>query len=184
VTLNVWQGDKVRLRAMEPEDWKVFHASDLDSEVARLCYEVPFPRSEEGSRLWADATARAVPHDDIVRLVVENGDGVIVGTLNTFECNLRCGTFKYGIAIMREYWGRGYATDAIRLLLRHYFHELRYQKVTVHIYDFNAASLHLHEKLGFVHEGRLRNMVFTDGAYHDEIIMGQTVDEYDRTPRI
>ena len=182
--ISIWQGSKVRLRAMEPDDWAVFHENDLDSEVARLCYEIPFPRSVEASRLWADATSRSAPQDDVVRLVIERVDGIVVGNVNTFECNRRFGTFKYGVAIFRAHWGNGYATEAIQLLLRHYFRELRYQKATVHIYDFNEASLKLHSKLGFINEGRMRRMLFSDGAYHDEVVMGLTLEEFEQAKKL
>ena len=46
------------------------------------------------------------------------------------------------------------------------------------IYDFNEASIKLHEKLGFVHEGRRRRMGFTDGRYYDWILLGMTVEEF------
>jgi len=55
---------------------------------------------------------------------------------------------------------------------------LGFQKVNVHIYDFNERSLRLHEKLGFKKEGTLRSMVYTNGKHHDEIVMGLTRKEF------
>jgi len=68
------------------------------------------------------------------------------------------------------------------LVLKYYFEELDYQKVTVQIYAFNEASLKLHKKLGFQQEGCLRRMIYTDGTYHDEIIFGLTVEEFKERP--
>lgn len=181
MTTNIWQGEKVRLRAMEPADWTVFHSNDEDTEAARLCYEIPFPRSKVGSAKWAEGVATTPPQDDRYVLVIVNNDGDVVGNLNTFECNRRYGTFKYGIAIMRSHWRKGYASEAIRLLLRYFFGELRYQKATVHVYDFNQASIQLHKKLGFQVEGRLRRMIFTGGQHHDDIVLGLTSDEFDES---
>jgi RimJ/RimL family protein N-acetyltransferase len=178
MTTNIWLGEKVRLRAMVPEDWRAFHKNDEDTESARLCYEIPFPRSEAGSMKWAESTAAATPRDDCYRFVIENLAGEVVGTINTFECNRRYGTFKYGLGIFRPHWRKGYASEAIRLLLRYYFEELHYQKVTVHVYDFNDASLQLHRKLGFQVEGRLRRMLYTGGHYHDEVLLGLIYEEF------
>ena len=178
MSYNVWQGKTVQLRAMEPEDWEVFHKNDEDAEEARLCYEIPFPRSNADAQRWAAEVALTPPHNDVYRLVIESAQGEVVGTLNTMACDRRCGTFKYGIAIFRPHWRKGYASEAIRLLLRYYFQELRYQKVTVHVYAFNEASLKLHQKLGFQIEGRLRRMIYTNGAYYDEYVLGLTSDEF------
>ena len=178
--MNIWQGQRVRLRGVEPSDWAVFQRWDQDTEIARLCYHIPFPRSEEGTQKFAADAALAEPKGDTVRLmIVEALSGAPVGTINTFACDPRHGTFGYGVAIARERWRHGYASEAIRLLLAYYFRELRYQKVTAHVYSFNEPSIRLHEKLGFRLEGRLRRMVYTDSAYHDELVFGLTAEEFE-----
>jgi RimJ/RimL family protein N-acetyltransferase len=176
---NIWQGERVRLRAVEPEDWKIFNQWDLDSDTARECYWVPFPKSQEAARKWALDLSLQVPKADDYFFVIENLAGELVGTINTHECDARCGTFKYGLAIRREHQRQGYAAEAIRLVLRYFFQELRYQKVTVDVYDYNEASIRLHEKIGFQQEGRVRRVVFTRGAHYDSLILGMTREEWE-----
>jgi len=88
------------------------------------------------------------------------------------------GVFSYGIAIGADFQRRGYANEAIILLLRYMFGERRFQKCDVGIYAYNTASLRLHERLGFVHEGRRRRHQFFAGHHHDMVLMGMTVEEY------
>ena len=178
MTDNLWQGEKIRLRGMSPDDWSLFHKNDEDTESARLCYWIPFPRSAAGTMKWAEGAAFEPPTNDRFRFVIENMQGEVVGTLNTFECDQRNGTFKYGVGIFRPHWRHGYAREAIRMVLHYFFDELRYQKVTVHVYDFNEASIQLHTRLGFQIEGRLRRMIYTAGQYHDEILLGLTAEEF------
>jgi RimJ/RimL family protein N-acetyltransferase len=175
--INIWQGRRVRLRAIEPRDWEAFHANDADTESARTGYWIPYPRSEAASRAWAEREARDVEGDN-ARFAIETLAGELVGTLNVHGCDQRNGTFSYGVAIFRDHWRKGYAREAVQLALRFYFEELRYQKVTVSVYDFNHASISLHTALGFVPEGRLRRMTFTGGAYHDELMFGMTREEF------
>lgn len=111
--------------------------------------------------------------------MIENLDGESVGTINTHTCDPRNGTFQYGVAIRREYWRKGYATDTIGAALRYFFQELRYQKVNVHIYDFDEESLTLHRRLGFKEEGRLRRMGHTEGRTYDWVLMGMTKEEFE-----
>ena len=176
---NIWQGERVRLRAVEPEDWKIFNQWDLDSDMARDCYWVPFPKSQEAARKSTLDQSLQAPKEDAFSLVIENLEGEFVGTINPHDCDARHGAFKYGLAIRREFQRQGYATDAIRLVLRYFFKELRYQKVTVEVYDFNEASIKLHEKLGFQHEGRVRRAYFTRGEYHDSLFLGMTREEFE-----
>jgi hypothetical protein len=53
---------------------------------------------------------------------------------------------------------------------RLYLNELGYQN-TVNIYSFNKKSVSFHEKLGFVKEGQLRSMIYSNGKFHDEFFM-------------
>ncbi|MFN8441618.1 MAG: GNAT family N-acetyltransferase [Caldilineaceae bacterium] len=78
------------------------------------------------------------------------------------------------------YWRRGYATEAIKLVARFYFRELGYQKLTSLVYNFNERSLQMHEKFGFVFEGRLRRTAYTNGRHYDTIVFGMTSEEFDR----
>ncbi|AZN41220.1 GNAT family N-acetyltransferase [Paenibacillus albus] len=175
-----WSGSKVRLRPVRPEDWAEFHNNDLDSENARLCDEIHFPRSEEGTGIWAVHQSQNGPDGDNVFLAIATLDGTLVGSMNTMSCNARTGTFKYGISIFREHWRNGYATDAVKTVLRYYFEELRYQKVNASVYAFNDGSVALQEHLGFQLEGKLRNMIYTKGQHYDEYIYGLTKAEFEQ----
>jgi RimJ/RimL family protein N-acetyltransferase len=66
----------------------------------------------------------------------------------------------------------------VNLVLRYYFRELRYQKCTVQVYDFNDASIALHERLGFQREGRMRRMGYTEGRHFDVLLYGITAEEF------
>lgn len=176
---NVFLGHLVRLRGVEPEDAETFHGWNADTEAARAGYRIPFPVSRERQRQWAARVAEQEGDDDTFVFVVETLGGVAVGSLSTHACDRRNGTFSYGVFTASEHRRRGYASEAIQLLLGYFFRELRYQKVTVRIYSFNTASLALHRRLGFVQEGRLRRMTYTNGQYHDEILLGLTAEELD-----
>lgn len=177
---SIWQGKRIRLRAVEPSDWKSFVEWDLDSDTARGAFFIPFPRSEEAARRWAEQQAVQAPVNDNFRMVIEELDGKVVGTINTHSCEPRHGTFAYGIAVAKEYREKGYASEAITMVLRYFFRELRYQKATAHVYSFNEASMRLHESLGFKLEGRIRRMIYTGGEFYDDIIYGITVEEFGR----
>jgi RimJ/RimL family protein N-acetyltransferase len=100
---STWEGAKVRLRAVEPPDWEQFFAWDHDSETARRAYFIPFPRSVEATRRWAELSANEAPVNDVFRFAVETLEQELVGTLNTHDCDRRQGTFSYGVAIGAEY---------------------------------------------------------------------------------
>jgi RimJ/RimL family protein N-acetyltransferase len=175
---NIFEGRLVRLRGVEPEDWETFFQWNQDTDSERRMYFIPFPTSQAEVRQWIANRALQRGEDDIFFFVIETLGGEIVGSLNTTACDRRNGTFSYGIGVLAAHRGKGYASEAVGLLLRYFFHELRYQKATAHVYSFNEPSLRLHERLGFVREGQLRRMIYTNGRYFDDIVYGITAEEF------
>jgi RimJ/RimL family protein N-acetyltransferase len=174
-----WETERVRLRAVEPRDWKIHFEWDRTTDIGRLTDDEGFPQSEEMVRRWAEDEALKLGANDCFRFQLEEvATGELVGTLNTHTCIPRHGTFSYGVAILPAHQRKGFASDAIRLLLRHFFAERRYQKCNTQVYSINEPSMRLHEHLGFVLEGRLRRMKYTQGAYHDVLIYGMTDEEF------
>lgn len=179
---DFWRGTTILLRPIEQRDVdEALTSTDpLDSEARRNLSRIPFPINRERERAWREAQMKREPSDDTFYFLIESLDGQHVGSINTFDCNPHVGAFKYGIAIFPPYQGRGYAREAITIVLRYYFRELRYQKCTVIVASFNDSSLRLHQRYGFLLEGRVRCMRYTNGRYYDDIYFGLTRAEFDQ----
>ncbi|MBN1248855.1 MAG: GNAT family N-acetyltransferase [Anaerolineae bacterium] len=174
-----WQGDKVRLRAWEPSDAEHLWSAQWDSEAIRVLEAgIDAPRSREQLRAWIarDATE---DHPNVLRFVIETFVGEPVGWANLRDWQSPAGTFSFAVRVYREYQRQGYAGEAVRILLRYGFHELRCQKANSVTISSNTASIEMHRRLGFVEEGRLRRNAYTDGRYWDEVLFGMTREEFD-----
>ncbi|MDC2866361.1 GNAT family N-acetyltransferase [Bacillus sp. BP-3] len=175
--VTYWSGNKVRLRAPQKEDIHLF--KELDDEILKNLDSIAFPRTEEQIEEWISEISKGASTDcDDFYWIAEDHNKNIIGTIDVANCDSKNGTFDYGISVFPSHREKGYAQDMIITILKHYFFELRYQKATIQIYSFNTASIHLHRKLQFVEEGRLRNMIYTNGAFYDEIYFGITKDEF------
>ncbi|GGV18233.1 N-acetyltransferase [Kitasatospora herbaricolor] len=176
---SFWTGKRVRLRGIEPEDWQTFRRFDEHSGHQRSVDAIHPPRSAEGYRTWTAERAVATPLDNRFQLAVEElRTGELVGALSTDATDLRAGRFRYGIGIVAEHHRRGYAADAVVLLLRFMFGERRFHKCEAGVHAFNDASLALHRRLGFTEEGRLRDHEYFAGRHHDLVLMGMTAQEF------
>ncbi|MFK0050042.1 GNAT family N-acetyltransferase [Streptomyces sp. NPDC090741] len=170
-------GKRVRLRGIEPDDAAAFMRFAEDEEG--LGDLVSPPRSVEGYRAWANEQATGKRDSDRFQLGVEAvGTGETVGAVGSHQADARSGWFEYGITIGAEHRRKGYAAEAAVLLLRFMFAEHRYHKCQVRIFAHNEASLALHRRLGFVEEGRLRELVYLSGRHHDVVMMGLLADEF------
>ena len=176
---SIWTGRTVRLRGIEPDDWPAFRRFDEYTTDMRNADMVHPPRSAAGYREWAASRATKQATGDEFLLAIEaHADHTLVGTLSTSNLDQRAGRFSYGIGIGHDHQRRGYATEAIGLLLTYMFGERRFHKCEVGIYAFNAASIALHQRIGFQEEGRLRDHEYFAGRHHDLVVMGMTVSEF------
>jgi len=176
--INFWQGKYVRLRAIEPEDAPIFFEWNLDTRTAQLVDFIRPPQSKTAVKEWAQKQALNRSNNDDVDLVIESADGELVGLIDTHNLDRRVGAFQYGVAVRPGHRRRGYAADAIQILIRYMFDELGYQKVNATVYSNNEASIRLHERLGFVLEGTIRRRVRSGGRLYDELYFGMTDDEF------
>jgi RimJ/RimL family protein N-acetyltransferase len=70
-----------------------------------------------------------------------------------------------------DYLGKGYGTDAMRILLRFIFNEMNLRKAILEVYDFNERAKKSYAKCGFTEEARLKEEIFRFGTYYDIIRM-------------
>jgi RimJ/RimL family protein N-acetyltransferase len=175
-----WQGERVRLRPLRPDDAQASYLRSLDSpsrQVLQLGIELPSSVELEAASL--EPYLGCKDHQGIIIFAIETHAGEMVGGISYHSRHRKNGTFSFGISIDRERRRQGYAEDAVRLLLRYAFRERGYQKCNSACVGVNAASIGLHQKLGFVEEGKRRRQVFFGGQHHDEVLFGLTREEFD-----
>ncbi len=78
----------------------------------------------------------------------------------------------------REYWGRGYGTDAMRLIVQYGFIELNLRRISLGLHAYNERALKSYEKVGFKLEGRMRGEGLRDGVRFDSLWMGILREEW------
>ncbi|MCA9906775.1 MAG: GNAT family N-acetyltransferase [Anaerolineae bacterium] len=175
-----WQGDSTRLRPFRLEDAERRFIASLDSPT-RQAHQggIELPTSVELQQGWLEKVAGCQDHGGMILFATENLAGVTVGWVSLHSRDQKNGTFSFGVAVYRDHRGHGYAVDAVRMVLKYGFWERRYQKCNSVCLHSNAASMRMHQKLGFIEEGRCRRNCFFNGAYHDDVMFGMTREEFD-----
>jgi RimJ/RimL family protein N-acetyltransferase len=80
---------------------------------------------------------------------------------------------KVGIMIgEKNYWGMGFGTEAMKLLVKYAFNTLNLERVELDTYAFNHRAIKSYKKVGFIEEGCRRKAHFINGQYHDVNMMG------------
>jgi RimJ/RimL family protein N-acetyltransferase len=170
-------GAGVYLRPLDRADAPAFVTWLNDPEVTRflLAYQPMTLRAEE------EFIDKAGQGDDVILgIVLREGDRLIGGT-GLHQIDQRCRRAAFGILIGdKGAWGKGYGTEAARLMVAHAFETLNLNRVWLHVYEYNPRGLRSYEKLGFRREGVLRQDTFRDGRYWDTIAMAILREEWQK----
>jgi RimJ/RimL family protein N-acetyltransferase len=72
----------------------------------------------------------------------------------------------------RDQRGKGLGQAATRLAIQYVFQDLGLNRLELGVLEENKAAIHVYEKCGFIHEGKLRQYVFKEGIFKDILMMG------------
>jgi RimJ/RimL family protein N-acetyltransferase len=166
------KGQKVTLRAMTRSDMERLCTFNNDVEVELAGGgDPPYPQSLE--RLLAEFDGEAAKGGRNGTQFAIEADGVFIGQCALFRFDDVAHTCELGIAIGdRGYWGKGFGSDAVRVLLDYAFRLRNLRKVYLTVNGTNMRAIRAYEKCGFREEGRLREQVWSNGAYIDLVQMG------------
>jgi 8-oxo-dGTP diphosphatase len=152
-----WHGEvlttaRLRLRRLEPADAADIARQAGEWEVARHTARIPHPYDQAEARRFIDRAARDAADGAAYVMGVERTvDGALIGCVAFAP---RDGRAELGTWIGREHWGQGYATEALRRVLRLVFQNFpAVAEARAAVHPENAASARVMEKAGMSFQG-------------------------------
>jgi ribosomal-protein-alanine N-acetyltransferase len=147
--MTVARTARLRLRAFEPEDAPAMEAIYGDPEVMRHVGNGPVRDPEAVASMIRDYAARHAERGWSFWAVEELATGALIGDAGLWASG---DEIELGYTLGRQWWGRGYATEAARACLD-VARRLHLGDVVALAEPANTASLHVLEKLGMKPEG-------------------------------
>nr|WP_275889541.1 GNAT family protein [Nakamurella flavida] len=144
-----------------------------DPEVTRLTgSSAEF--APEAVRRWL--ATRADQHDRADWAVLRRTDSAFLGEAVLNELDPENASVNFRIWLSGPSVGRGYGTQATALVRDHAF-AVGLHRIALTVFAFNPRARRVYEKCGFVVEGRRRDVLWADGAWHDELVMSVLVGD-------
>ena len=172
---NLLHGSLVRLMTEEPEVLAEAHSRwDRDSEYQRLLITGAANQySLKKLNEWIQKNQEKDPPTYYVFAIRSLEGDHLIGSCNLSGITSHHSEAFVGIGIgEREFWGKGYGTDAMQVMLRYAFLELNLRRVSLDVAGYNPRAIHSYEKAGFIHEGKVRGADSREGQRWDAIYMG------------
>ncbi len=176
---NLLCGELVHLTHEEPEVVAKIEADwHLNSEYCRLLDWDPARRfSSKTIQKWVEKQYEN-PNDYSFAIRLLENDRIIGGIgLDGINWTQRESFVGIGLG-EKDDWGKGYGTDAMRVILRYAFTELNLRRVSLDVFEYNPRGIRSYEKAGFVVEGRVRGLIRREGRRWDVIYMGILREEW------
>lgn len=178
---NLFQGRLVRLTAENPETLAKASAFwDRDSEFRRLLDdEPPILWSKQKIKEWIEKELDEDGPEEFFFGLRTLKNNHLIGFVSLFEIDWTNGDSLVGIGLGdRDYWGQGYGSDAMDLILRYAFEELNLYRVSLVVFEYNERAIRVYEKVGFRIEGHGRGRLLREGRRWDLIHMGILREEW------
>ena len=162
--------NKIKLRAMEPEDLDILYLIENDKGLWNVgATNVPYSR-------YTLHEYMANAKDDIyadrqVRLMVENEAGEVVGIVDVVNFDPQHQRAELGIVIMNDHRRKGYATAAVKEILRYALRILHLHQLYVIVDKENTIALQLFKKTEFQESASLAQWLYDGRDYRDALLL-------------
>ena len=171
------EGRLVRLRHHRPENLPAVKRWYTDVELAKLTRYQTRPMSKEEIEQFF--RTRLLSPDALAYAIHVRESDRLIGLTTFSALDADNGSALFHITIgERDAWGRGYGTEAAVLMLEHAFARLGLHRIALSVFSFNERAIRSYEKAGFRIEGRLREAIWRDGRYWDEVQMRALSSEW------
>ena len=157
-----------------------FKLSDAEC-VCRLCnnfnvyrstLSLPFPYPIESALNWIPTHIEKFDNDETYEFAITDKDtGVLYGAIALFNNKMhRNGEVGYWIG--EEYWGNGYAPEALGALIDFAFSHKNFHKVCGRHFESNPASGRVMQKVGMEYEGKQKDQIFKENTFETLVLYG------------
>ncbi len=151
----VINGEKIRIREKKLSDARDDYQWGRDLELSQL--DATQPLNMSFSQFITELTGEMrYPLTTRHRYGVDTLDGEHIGNCSYYNIDLRRSETEIGIMIgNRDYWSKGYGTDAIKTLVRHLFEQTTFNRLYLKTLDWNIRAQKCFKKCGFIPYNRI-----------------------------
>ena len=162
--------NRIYLRALEPEDYKTSIKWRNDDVIWSMLGGRKYFVSSAYEQKWVND---AIFNSQDIRLAICIKDtNQYIGNVYLTNIDLvNRSAISHVLIGEHDYWGRGYATEATKLLLEYAFLELGLNRVEALVLKSNLGSIRMHKKCGYVEEGIKRHSVYKNGKFQDQVLL-------------
>jgi RimJ/RimL family protein N-acetyltransferase len=169
-------GERIYLRPLEPAQDNHLYSTWMNDEEIRQYFSI-YPTSDTRGKERLELLYKDGKH--IIFGVALKGDNQLIGLVGLKDINYVNQSAEFYVIIGdRTIQGRGYGTEATKLMFQYGFMELNLNRVQTQDMEGNIGGWRADEKAGMKYEGTLRQVILRFGKYHDVRVYSILRSEY------
>lgn len=174
---NKIETERLILRKIEKDDYeKIFNCWTSDKEVSKYVTWNPHKNKEE-TKMLTNYWVNDYKNDYTYRwIVIKKDDNEIIGMIDVIHKDIQYMTAEVGYCYGSKYWGKGYATEALKAVIE-YLHNDGFPVVYAQHFVSNPASGRVMEKSGMKYEATLKSRVITKDGKREDVNVYTSVEE-------
>lgn len=142
-------------------------------------YSEPVYSTKEEVKVLLDKYIGSYTKSDYYRwAIIENSSNICIGQIAVFLVDNKNHFCEIEYCLGSRFHRRGYATEAVNLILDFCFHKVNFHKVQVCHKEGNIASQGVIKKCNFTYEGTLRDYFYMEGRYVSRLYYSMLQEEY------
>lgn len=178
----VLQTERLKLCQTSINDAPALFSYWSDPEVTKFMNIAPFHQVDQAVEMIHYLTQLASERKAIRYSIFLKKTEQIIGScgFNYFDYEHDRAEIAYDLG--KDFWGHGFAAEAVRALLHHGFHDLNLNRIEAKVEPQNRNSVKLLSKLGFFFEGTLRQYEKSKGNFIDLQMYSKLKNEHSNVP--
>jgi [ribosomal protein S5]-alanine N-acetyltransferase len=175
--MQILHSERLVLRAFSKADAAEIQNLANNKEVADII-GLPQPYMLKHALEWIEIQPELIQLGTEYPLaIIEKMSNELVGTI-TLRVNKEHSKGELGYWIGRLYWGKGFATEAVKRMIAFGFQDLELNKVWASVLSRNKGSIAVLQKAGLLKEGTLKPDRLISGKFEDINTFGIVREEY------
>jgi diamine N-acetyltransferase len=164
------KGKKNNLRALEPEDLEFLYQMENDESFWEISHtQKPFSRYM--LKQYLESAHLDIYETKQLRFIIEEtATKKQVGMIDLFDYNPQHKRAGVGILIHPDFQKKGFASEALSLLINYSFSQLQLQQLYANITSDNMQSISLFKKHNFFKVGLKKDWILSKGKFKDEVL--------------
>lgn len=176
--------ERLLLRQIQPEDAEALFATFSDEEVMEFYGHLPHRSLDDSRELIRQQQAWYARREGIRWGITRRGYDTVIGSCGFYLFDESFHRAETGYELSRAFWSQGIMTEAMSAIITYAFTELNLHRIEAVVDDVNERSKGLLRKLGFTHEGTLRQHFYFRDRFWDEHYFGLLKDEWNELEAI